>query len=397
MKYFLYLLSVILIFSCASDPSINKIDGTSITKSNLDSRIQSLVDSANVTGLAIAIFNKNEVVYNKAFGFANYEKKDSLKTNQVFYAASLSKAVFGFLVASLAEEGIIDLDKPLQMYFDVPIPELKFEKEWKGFKDILEDRRYEKITARMCLSHTTGFPNWRWISRIGVFNPEGKLHFFFDPGTQYSYSGEGLQLLQYAIEKITGKGLEQLAREKIFDPLKMNMTSYVWQKRFEGLYCFGHTVDQKVIPKDTEDEAGAAGSMETTLEDYSKFVEHVLKLTAANSKITNILFKSNIRIHSKLQFGPLALEETNDNDIIELAYGSAWGLLKSPYGFSAFKEGHGEGFQHYSIIFPEKQIGIILLSNSDNGESIFKELLEISIGDVYTPWEWENYIPFNKK
>lgn len=296
----------------------------------------------------------------------------------------------------MVNEGIIDLDKPLQKYFDVPIPDLKTEKDWKGFKDITEDKRYENITARMCLSHTTGFSNWRWISRIGLFNPEGKLQFYFDPGAQYSYSGEGMMLLQYAIEKITGKGLEQLAREKVFDPLKMNMTSYVWQKRFENLYCNGHTVDQKVIPKDTEDEAGAAGSMETTLEDYSKFVEHILKLTADNSNITNILFKPNIRIRSKLQFGPLALEETNENDNIELDYGSGWGLLKSPFGFGAFKEGHGEGFQHYSIIFPEKQIGIIILSNSDNAESIFKELLEISIGDIYTPWKWENYIPFNK-
>ena len=103
------------------------------------------------------------------------ERIDVVEGGLVFYAASLSKAVFGYLVANLVNEGIIDLDKPLQKYFDVPIPDLKFEKDWKGFKDISEDKRYENITARMCLSHTTGFPNWRWISRIGLFNPEGKL------------------------------------------------------------------------------------------------------------------------------------------------------------------------------------------------------------------------------
>ena len=123
----------------------------------MSAKIQSLVDSAEVTGIAISIFNNNEIVFKEAFGYANYEKKDSLKTNQVFYGASLSKAVFGFLVADLAHEGIIQLDKPLQEYLDVPIPEMKFEKEWRGFKDIAEDKRYEEITARMCLSHTTGF------------------------------------------------------------------------------------------------------------------------------------------------------------------------------------------------------------------------------------------------
>jgi len=76
------------------------------------------------------------------------------------------------------------------------------------------------------------------------------------------------------------------------------------------------------------------------------------------------------------------LVETNENKEINLGYGLGWGLLDSPYGQGSFKEGHAEGFQHYSIIFPEKQIGIIILSNSDNAESIFKELLEVTIGDT---------------
>lgn len=56
----------------------------------------------------------------------------------------------------------------------------------------------------------------------------------------------------------------------------------------------------------------------------------------------------------------------------------------------------GEGFQYHSFIFPEKDLGILLMSNSDNAESIFKEVLEIGIGDVFTPWYWEDYIPYNE-
>lgn len=387
----------LFITSFTSEPEIKRINGSAIKGPELTGKIQSLMDSASVTGLAVAIFNKNETVYKKAFGWADYDKKESLNTDHVFYGASLSKAVFGYLTAILAEEGKINLDKPLQEYLDVPIPEMHFEKEWRGFKDIANDERYKKITARMCLSHTTGFPNWRWIDRPGDFTPDGKLEIYFDPGTQYSYSGEGMMLLQYVIEHITGKGLEQLAREKVFDPLEMNMTSYVWQTRFEYKYCLGHTADQKTLPKDTEDEAGAAGSMETTLDDYAKFVRHIMKSASEKSEVTRFMFKPSIRIRSKRQFGPQSLEQTNENDKIELSYGLGWGLLKSPYGLGAFKEGHGEGFQHYTIIFPEKETGIIILSNSDNAESIFKELLEITIGDVYTPWRWENYVPYNYK
>ncbi|UXP32143.1 beta-lactamase family protein [Reichenbachiella agarivorans] len=399
MRY-LIIIIICLISSCSEKSEIaqiKRIDGSTIAEAELDTNIKTLVDTANVTGLTVTIFNQDTVAYQKAFGFSNLNKKDSLNLKQVFYGASLSKAVFGYLVAQLADEGIIDLDKPLQEYFSTAIPELQFEKEWRGFKNLSDDERYKKITARMCLSHTTGFPNWRWISRTGEFTPEGDILFYFDPGTDYSYSGEGMMLLQYAIKNLTGKGLEELAKERVFDPLKMDMTSYLWQERFEDNYCNGHTTEQKVIDKDKADEPAAAGSMSTTPVDYSRFLEKILALCSLNSPVTKLMFSPNIRIKSKKQFGPLSIEKSNANDSIDLSYGLGWGILKSPYGYGYFKEGHGEGFQHYSILFPEKNIGILLMSNSDNAESVFKEILEIGIKDIYTSWYWEDYIPYNEK
>lgn len=397
MRISTIVLLTILLASCSQSKvaQIERLDGSKIAVEELNQKIQKLVDTAKVTGITISIFNQDTLAYQEAFGFSNYEQKDSLGVNEVFYGASLSKSVFGYIVANLVQVGIIDLDKPLQDYLETPIPELYFEKEWRGFKDLADDKRYEKITARMCLSHTTGFPNWRWISRKQEFFPEGKIHFYFDPGTEYSYSGEGIRLLQIVIEKITGRNLEDMAREIIFDPLHMDMTSYVWQKRFENNYCLGHNIDQQTIEKDTEDEPGAAGSMETTPVDYSKFLEHILALESQDSPLTKMMFSPNIEIVSKKQFGPETLKTTTENKKIGLNYGMAWGLItKTPHGKAVFKEGHGEGFQHYSILFPEKNMGVLLMSNSDNAESIFKELLEITIGDVYTPWEWENYIPY---
>src|SRR5665647_1907332 len=186
---------------------ITRIDNTKIEDSKLDIRIKTLMDSAKVTGLAISVFNDNQIIYRKAFGYANFDKKTSLQINSSFYGASLSKAVFGYLVAILANDSIIDLDKPLQQYFDIPMPDLKFKDEWRGFQDLKNGKRYETITARMCLSHTTGFQNWRWLQRPRELENKKKLKIYFDPGTQYFYSGEGIMLLQYVIEHITGKDL----------------------------------------------------------------------------------------------------------------------------------------------------------------------------------------------
>ncbi len=371
---------------------IKRLDGSTINENQLDEKVNFLIQEAGVTGLALSIFNDGKVIYQKAFGYSNYETKDTLDIDHIFYGASLSKAVYGYLIAALASDGIIDVDKALYKYLDVDLPDLYIEKEFRRLHDLKEDERYKKITARMCLSHTTGFSNWRWLNE-----PDKKLRIHFDPGTQYSYSGEGMVLSQWIVEHITDTPLEEIALRKIFEPLGMTNSHYLWREDFKKHFCYGHNKKQEKLPKDIETEdANSAGSLSTTISDYSKFFEHVFKLYSEKSEITNLLFEPNIRINSKAQFGPLSKETTNEYDDIELSYGLGWGLLKSPFGIGAFKEGHGEGFQHYSIIFPDTGIGVILLSNSDNAEGIFKELLKDTIGDTYTPWKWEHYIPYNQ-
>lgn len=370
------------------------MDGSFIEAESLTKKIDTITKKAKVSGLAISVFNNNEVVYQNAWGYKNTGRKDTLNINTVFYGASLSKMVFAHLVMQLVQEGSINLDTPLQDYLKQPLPEIVFKKSWKGFYDLKGDDRYKLITARMCLSHTTGFPNWRWLTDKGL-DENGKLYIQFDPGTKYSYSGEGIALLQFVIEQMTGKGLEEMAREKIFTPLNMDMTSYVWQTRFENKYGNGHTSSQEVLPKDKEEEAGAAGSMETTLVDYSKFLVGLLNKKLIKESTFEAMIKPQIRIKSKQQFGPESKINTKEFDTINLSYGLGWGLLKTKFGTGAFKEGHSEGFQHYFILFPEKKMGVLLMSNSDNGESVFKEILELSIGDRFTPWQWENYIPYN--
>lgn len=398
MKIFISIIFFFLLACSSNESKIERIDGSKIERGKLTEKIQSLMQSAHVTGLAISIFNDNEAVYQKAFGYENEDTKDTLSNNTIFYGASLSKVVFAHLIMQLVEKGKIDLDTPLQNYLDKPLPEYKFKRNWRGYGDLKEDKRYEKITARMCLSHTTGFPNWRFLTKSG-FNINGKLYFLFEPGTRYSYSGEGFSLLQFVVEEITGKGLEEKAQEQIFQPLDMDRTSYIYvlQERYENQYAYGHDKDQNVIAFDQADEAGAAGSLGTTLANYSKFMENVLKQQLLRKALFDEMLSQQIKVKSKQQFGPNALVETNENKDINLGYGLGWGLLESPYGLGAFKEGHAEGFQHYSIIFPKKNIGVLIMTNSDNGESIFKELLEITIADIYTPWQWENYIPYDSK
>lgn len=381
-----------LFFLFSFSQKIKKIDGSSITAKALDKKIRYLMDTAHVAGLCISIFNNNEVVYQRSFGFKNAATKEPFTPVTNIYGASLSKSLFAVLIMKLVEEGVIDLDTPLQNYLDKPIYEYTPKAKWHDdFRSLKNDTLYRQITARMCLDHTTGFPNWRWDE------PDQKPRIRYKPGSHYSYSGEGMVFLQVVLEKKLGKTLNELMKEKVFVPLGMQHSAYTFLPAFEADYSVGHNASGKPYEKDKDNEPRSPSTLETTLNDYTIFEKAVLQHTLLNAATTQQLFTPQIRLRSVVQMGPYPIPESNANDGIDLSYGLGWGLLKTPYGWGAFKEGHGDGFRHYTILFPSAGKGILIMTNSDNGGSIFKELLETAIGDTYTPWQWQRYIPYHVK
>ncbi len=387
------ILTIILVSlnSLSFGQNIKRIDGTKYSADSLNEKIEYLMKTANVSGIAISVFNDNQPIYSKTFGLANVPKNIPLQQSSVMYGASFAKTVFAYIAMQHVQEKIIDLDKPLVEYLTKPLPDYQINGWNRGYKDLREDERYKKITARMCLTHTTGFPNWRW------FEADKKLKFKFDPGTRYSYSGEGLYLLQFVIEQITGKDYETISQERIFKPLGMANTSQVWQTRFDTNICYGHNANVEPYELMKWKEASAGGSMSTTLEDYTKFYKALISSKGLSKKSFSAMTNTQVRIKSRSQFGPLAKVDGTDNDNIQLGYGLGVGTFKTPYGRAFFKEGHDDGWGHYSICFPDKKIAIVIMTNNDNGESIFKELLAYAIGDTFTPWQWENYIPYDQK
>lgn len=380
-----------LLVSCATTNQIRRLDGSRIRAEELTRRIQQVTDSAHVHGLAVAVFNNNRTVYQHAFGVKSTQTKEPLQFSTEFYGASLSKAVFAVLVMKLVEEGQLTLDEPLQNYLPKPIYEYKPQTRWHdNYADLRTDTLYARITARMCLTYTAGFANWRWDE------PDEKLRVNRRPGTRFSYSGEGLVYLQVVLEHKLGKPLEELVQEKIFQPLGMTTSSFRWQPRFEANYCFGHDSSGKVLEKDKDNEPRSASTLETTPADYARFLEAVLQRKLLSRASWQELFKPQVRLRSVQQMGPLARKDTTLYDNLQLSYGLGWGLLQTPHGPGAFKEGHGDGFQHYTIVFPEQKMGVMLMTNSDNGESAYQALLRLTIADRYTPMKWQNYTPYTR-
>ncbi|SDQ76003.1 serine hydrolase [Flagellimonas zhangzhouensis] len=391
----LLLLFGIIFFCSCSGPkleTLERLDGSLITKDSVTRKMNQLMEDAQIHGMAITVFNNNQPIYQKQFGYKDYLNRIPLTDSTNMYGASFSKAVFGILVMKMVEKGVIDLDTRLESYLPKKMYEYEPKTSWHDdFSTLKEDSLYHKITARMCLDHTTGFKNYRW------FEEDYKLRVHSEPGTKFGYSGEGFIYLQVVLEKLTGKGLEELAQENIFKPLGMNNTAYEWKSKFENDYALGHDENGKSLKKDKDNEPRGGGTLETTTEDYTKFLTAVLSQKLISEESYNEIFSPHIKISTVKQFGEEANIFTDKYDDINFGYGLGWGYFETPYGKAVFKEGHGSGFVHHSVLFPETGKGVMIMTNFEKGNSIFKEILEVVMKDVYTPWEWENYIPYDKR
>jgi CubicO group peptidase (beta-lactamase class C family) len=364
--------------------SVKRLDGSGITASEIDGTVSRLMHAAKVTGVGLALLNDGKIAYLKTYGFRDLKKNRPLTPDSVMSAASFSKVAFAYMVMQLVQEGVLDLDKPVYQYLPKPLP------EYSDYRDLAGDERYKNITPRMLLDHTPGFPNWRW------FEDDHKLHIHFEPGSRFAYSGEGIMLLQLVVETVTNKSLEDLMQERVFQPLGMTRTSMVSHWRFEGDSANGYDEQENSLGPQRRFQAQAAGSMKTTTADFAHFMQAVLQGQGLRKETKDLMLSPQIQILSKHEFPPLSTETTDENKSIRLSYGLGWGLYWTPYGKAFFKEGHDDGWRNYTVCFDDPRIGVVIMTNSSNGESIYKELLETLLKNTYTPIEWEGFTPYNQ-
>jgi CubicO group peptidase (beta-lactamase class C family) len=339
----------------------------SAVAADLDARIPALMKQARVPGLSIAIVHDGRVVWHGAFGVKSTETGALVSTETLFEAASLTKPLFAYAVMRLVEEGVLNLDTPLVQYLPPehvdtflthPLDRAGFRRDW-----------FERVTGRHVLSHSSGLPHGEPI------DPHYPL--FFEPGARFKYSAAGYLLLQRTVEHLTGKPLEQIAREYVFDPLGMTQSSMIWRDEFETTAAHGHDLLGNPQSFRKYRRAHAAASMYTTAVDYARFVGAVLN-------------------GEGLQRDAVAAMLTPE---IEIDEHNTWSL-----GFGVQRDGNGDAFwqwgdygifRNFAIAYREPKIGVVYLTNSFNGLSIAGEIVSYAIGGALHAMDFLGYEPYD--
>lgn len=341
----------ILLINCSSRNAeeIKDYNGLSLPTDSMDNYVELKMKEYKIPGLSIALINDGKIVYHRNFGYANFKDEIPVTDNTIFEAASISKSVFAVFAMTYVEEGKLDLDRPLFEYL--------------SYQDIAYDERYKKITARMVLSHRSGFPNWR------ENEDDKKLKIKFDPGTDYEYSGEGYQYLARVLRNIEGTSWEDLETSfqyKIAKPLGLEhtvfiQTPYTRANRAEPYDDNGNWIDwqNNYWYKKDDGKFNSAASLHTEPLDFSKWMIGVMNKEILTEKSYAELLKH----HSEIS-----------NSGIEVYYTLGFFNLGNPYNNVFLHGGSNDGFSCYYLMDLEKKWGYVLFTNSGSGERLGDDL-----------------------
>ncbi len=356
----------------------------------VDAEAHAILARTHAKGLAIALIDHGNVQYVQAYGIRD-AKGDPLQTDTVMYGASLTKAVFAYTVLQLVDQGKLSLDTPIADDLDKPLPDYDPDAIYKGkyghYQDLAGDPRWKRITPRMALTHSTGFANF------GFLEPDEKLHIHFDPGTKFSYSGDGLILLQFAIEngkKSQGLGLDlgDLTQAN-FTRLGMTRTSLKWRPDFAPNLADGWNDKGEVQDHDERSKVRVAGSMDTTISDLSKFAAAVVRGDGLSTAAHAEMIKRQLKITTAHQFPNFGPELPANRQRPDLYAGLGVVVFDGPQGHGFFKGGHDGQTANTLVCIEESQRCALILSNDVRAETGFADLVRFLLGDTGVPYEWE--------
>lgn len=323
--------------------------------------LEVLMKKMKVPGLSLVIIENAQIVKKMELGLKKITGNDLIDEHTLYEAASLSKPVFTYGILKLVENGKLDLDKPLSEYF--------------YYSDVTNDDRVHSITARMVLTHVSGFPNWRPKNEF--------LKIYFKPGERFSYYGEGFLYLQRVVEHITKLSLEEYIQINVFIPLEMSKSSFLWTNVDKK--AIGHNSDGSFIENPRDVPQNAAFTMHTTSLDYAKFLLAILNDEGLNSKTITEMLRPQI----KVQVGsPNSIESYTRELSNSVSWGLGWGIQSTKAGDSFWHWRDNGGFKSFIIASKNNNNAIIIFTNGSNGLKLISEIFNKYLNNPQPALDW---------
>ena len=365
MRYFLYL----LIFSLFSVPSIAQKKGNPVADKRLqglDTALNKLVGDWKAAGFAVAVVEKDKIVYSKGFGYRDYENKKPVTPNTLFAIGSSTKAFTASLMGMLAKEGQLDLNDPVTKH----LRDVKF----------YNDEMNKNVSIRDMMTHRTGLPrhdfSWYLFSSASRDSLMQRLQ-YQEPSAglrvMWQYNNFMFLLQGLIAEKYYGKSWEKTIREKILDPLgmKRSVMSIPEMEKDEDA-SKGYTVVRDSIIRKLDyyniGAMGPAGSINSSVTEMANWVMTWINGGKFNGR--EIIPAGYVYDAMSAQMAVGGGVPAKNNPYIQFStYGLGWFLSSYRGHYRAEHGGNIDGFSASVAFYPADSLGIVVLVNQ-NGSSI---------------------------
>jgi CubicO group peptidase (beta-lactamase class C family) len=366
-----------------TETPIHRFDGAPVDAERIDREAKRMMREARVQGLAMAVVEDGQVAFVRSWGHRNVAANLPLQPDTIMYGASLTKFVFAYMVMQLVDEGALDLDRSIAIYLPKPLPDYPF------YEALKSDERWRKLTPRILLSHTSGLANFAFLE------PDERMRIHFEPGSRYAYSGEGIILLQFVLENGPGLRVGDEMQRRVFDRFGMTRTSMMWRDDFAGNLADGYKSDGSFEPHDKRSRPRAAGSMDTTIADFARFLAAFSRGDGLSARARAEMIRPQIGIRTPSQFPTLLEAVSPAMTAIKLAAGLGVVTFEGPFGHAFFKGGHNDSTGNQAICVEKSRRCVVFLSNDVRAERVYQRLTEATLGDPGMPWSWEGYTPYD--
>ena len=375
-----WLILAMLLGSCAtaSRPPIETARGLRPPTPAVEQELQDILDKHRIVTAGLGILVDGKLAWALYHGDASPGVPANAATR--FNVASITKTVTAETALRLVDAGELDLDEPLGAYWVDP--------------DIAGDPRLQSLTARTVLTHTTGFPNWRF------FRSDGKLAFARAPGEAYGYSGEGFEYLARAISNKLQRPFPQVVQERVFEPAGMRHA--VMDIRRDGLRDVAIPIDDEGTthpmwcrPKGWCREEGsysAADDMLVTVPDYARFLAMIARDESGDAGTP--LSRGGVLIDT----GDDAVVDCEDSTTVECPRAQGYGLGFQVIEYDAMRIlGHG-GNDWAEVALGYLRLptrdGLIIFLNAPNrrGLEAMPELVELLDPDSPFPGQYRRWL-----
>lgn len=327
----------------------------------LDQKVPIYLKAFHVTGVAIAYIENDKIAWTAFYGDRIPGRPAA--ANTLYSVASLTKPITAEIALRLASENEISLDELIFSNWTDP--------------DVAGNPWNKLLTTRLCLSHQTGFPNWR-------YQTQNHLAMAFEPGTQTSYSGEGYDYVGHYLEKKTGKPFEQLARQFVFVPINMKDTSYTPQPWWANRQA-------KPVESDPRTKWSADDLLRATVSDYANFIISVMH----NERVTKEIAAQRLTITRNLtspENSIVLCEAAPDPSHchVSTGFGLGWHIVKINDELIVDHTGADADVKTLAFFLPAQHRGAVIFTNGpDVSHALIDKVLEVLYPNpVYAGTMW---------